>query len=90
MILLMNHMDSTFPESRTKHIVLEPMSYLNVKVLYHLILIAPELDLMFTNEAKEHDLIELLGQYGGMRASMYNGMPIEGARKLKDFMVEFA
>jgi phosphoserine aminotransferase len=36
-------------------------------------------------------LVELKGHQsvGGMRASMYNGMPLEGALKLKDFMLEF-
>jgi phosphoserine aminotransferase len=26
---------------------------------------------------------------GGIRASIYNAMPIEGVEKLRDFMVEF-
>jgi phosphoserine aminotransferase len=27
---------------------------------------------------------------GGVRASMYNAMPVEGARRLASFMIEFA
>jgi phosphoserine aminotransferase len=28
--------------------------------------------------------------FGGMRASLYNGMPLEGARALADFIDDFA
>jgi len=36
-------------------------------------------------------LIELKGHAstGGIRANLYNGMPLEGAKKLADFMKEF-
>jgi phosphoserine aminotransferase len=27
---------------------------------------------------------------GGIRANIYNGMPLEGVKKLRDFMLEFA
>ncbi|MGK0298039.1 MAG: phosphoserine aminotransferase [Gammaproteobacteria bacterium] len=50
-----------------------------------------ELDKIFLSEAKEHDLIELKGHrsVGGMRASIYNGMPMEGIDALVDFMRDF-
>ncbi|MBO6257817.1 MAG: 3-phosphoserine/phosphohydroxythreonine transaminase [Succinivibrio sp.] len=45
----------------------------------------------FLAEAKEHHLIGLKGHkvLGGMRASLYNAMPIEGVQALVDFMKEF-
>ena len=46
----------------------------------------------FLKKASEHDLVELKGHrsVGGMRASIYNAFPIEGARTLAGFMDEFA
>eukprot|EP00743_Colponemidia_sp_Colp-15_P000369 GILK01000426.1.p1 GENE.GILK01000426.1~~GILK01000426.1.p1 ORF type:complete len:381 (-),score=64.89 GILK01000426.1:180-1277(-) len=47
----------------------------------------------FVKQAKErYQLLELKGHrsVGGLRASLYNGMPIEGVEKLTDFMKEFA
>lgn len=51
----------------------------------------PELDKLFCKEAKKHGLLTLEGhrQTGGMRASMYNAFPIEGCRKLAEFMKGF-
>ena len=45
----------------------------------------------FASESKKYDLIGLKGHrsVGGMRASMYNAMPIEGAEALVKFMKEF-
>jgi phosphoserine aminotransferase len=50
-----------------------------------------ELDKIFLSEAREVDLIELKGHrsVGGMRASIYNGMPMEGVDTLVDFMRDF-
>ncbi len=50
-----------------------------------------ELDAKFIKEAAEHGLVELKGHrsVGGMRASIYNAMPIEGVEKLVGFMKEF-
>lgn len=50
-----------------------------------------ELDAAFCKEAEKEGLLALKGHRlaGGMRASMYNGMPIEGAKKLVDFMKAF-
>jgi phosphoserine aminotransferase len=49
------------------------------------------LDEAFLKGAKERGLIQLKGHrsVGGMRASIYNAMPIEGVRALVDFMREF-
>jgi phosphoserine aminotransferase len=52
----------------------------------------PTLDADFLAEAAKHDLVELKGHrsVGGMRASLYNAMPIEGVQALVDYMAEFA
>lgn len=51
----------------------------------------PELDAVFIQEAKKHSLVNLAGHrsIGGMRASIYNAMPIEGVDALIKFMKEF-
>jgi phosphoserine aminotransferase len=51
----------------------------------------PDLDAEFVKEAAEQGLVSLKGHrsVGGMRASMYNAMPIEGVQKLADFMKDF-
>lgn len=45
----------------------------------------------FFKEAKQHGLVELKGHrsVGGCRASIYNAMPEEGVKTLRDFMVDF-
>ena len=50
-----------------------------------------ELDAKFVKEAKEADFENLKGHrtVGGMRASIYNAMPIEGVEKLVEFMKKF-
>ena len=50
-----------------------------------------ELDSLFLKQAEERDLMNLKGHrsLGGMRASIYNAMPIEGAHDLIEFMKEF-
>lgn len=50
-----------------------------------------ELDDKFVKEAKGVGLVTLEGHrsVGGMRASIYNAMPIEGVKKLVDFMKKF-
>ena len=49
------------------------------------------LDEAFLAEAKERGLLGLKGHksVGGMRASLYNAMPIEGVRALVDFLGDF-
>jgi phosphoserine aminotransferase len=49
------------------------------------------LDEPFLAGARERGLVELKGHrtVGGMRASMYNAMPVEGVRRLVEYMREF-
>ncbi|HUN93155.1 MAG TPA: 3-phosphoserine/phosphohydroxythreonine transaminase [Burkholderiaceae bacterium] len=49
------------------------------------------LDEVFLKGAREHGMVQLKGHrsVGGMRASIYNAMPIEGVRRLVDYMREF-
>lgn len=51
----------------------------------------PALDEPFLAGAKERRMLHLKGHrsVGGMRASIYNAMPIEGVRALVDYMREF-
>jgi phosphoserine aminotransferase len=46
----------------------------------------------FLAEAEERNLMQLAGHrsVGGMRASIYNAMPLEGVQALVDFMQDFA
>lgn len=50
-----------------------------------------DLDAKFVKEATENDFVNIKGHrsVGGMRASIYNAMPIEGVEKLVKFMGEF-
>jgi phosphoserine aminotransferase len=50
-----------------------------------------ELTNQFVAEAKKRDLTELKGHrsVGGIRASIYNAMPMSGVEALRDFMEEF-
>ncbi|MFZ0499464.1 MAG: 3-phosphoserine/phosphohydroxythreonine transaminase [Steroidobacteraceae bacterium] len=52
----------------------------------------PELDQTFLTEAKAAGLVSLEGHrsVGGMRASIYNAMPLEGVQALVAFMTDFA
>jgi phosphoserine aminotransferase len=52
----------------------------------------PDLEAEFLTGAAKNDLVELKGHrsVGGMRASLYNAMPIEGVQALVDYMAEFA
>ena len=65
----------------------EDRSYVNIPFVTG----DPELDKKFVAEAKEHGLVNIKGHrtVGGMRASIYNAMPVEGVEKLIDFMKEF-
>lgn len=51
----------------------------------------PQLDARFVAQAGEAGFVNLKGHrsVGGMRASIYNAMPIEGVRKLTEFMEDF-
>ena len=50
-----------------------------------------ELNAKFIKEATEKGFVNLKGHrsVGGMRASIYNAMPVEGVKKLIDFMKKF-
>jgi phosphoserine aminotransferase len=51
----------------------------------------PQLDPVFLREAQARGLVALKGHRvaGGMRASLYNAMPLAGVEALTDFMREF-
>ena len=51
----------------------------------------PALDATFLKGAEERGLVQLKGHrvLGGMRASLYNAMPIEGVQALVDYLTEF-
>ena len=50
-----------------------------------------ELDAKFVSEAKKAGFVNIKGHrsVGGMRASIYNAMPVEGVEKLVEFMKKF-
>lgn len=54
-------------------------------------LVKPELDGLFLEQAEQRGLVSLKGHraVGGMRASIYNAVPLEGVQALVDFMQEF-
>jgi phosphoserine aminotransferase len=45
----------------------------------------------FAKDAKAIGLVDLKGHrsVGGIRASIYNAMPLAGVEKLRDFMLDF-
>ena len=45
---------------------------------------APKLDCEFLKDAEARGMVQLKGHraFGGMRASIYNAMPIEGVKRL--------
>ncbi len=51
----------------------------------------PETDAKFVAEAAKEGLVSIKGHrlVGGMRASIYNAMPVEGVKKLIEFMKKF-
>lgn len=50
-----------------------------------------ELEKQFVENAAEHGLVELKGHrsVGGIRASIYNAMPVQGVEMLRQFMLDF-
>ena len=52
----------------------------------------PEFEKQFLQEAEANHLLNLAGHrsVGGMRASIYNAVPLEGVQALVDFMDDFA
>jgi phosphoserine aminotransferase len=63
-------------------------SHMNVTFL----LPSEELTDKFVKDASKSGMVALKGYrtVGGIRASMYNAMPVEGAKALADFMATFA
>ena len=51
----------------------------------------PDLEPLFVDSARARGMHNLKGHrsLGGMRASIYNAMPLQGVRALRDFMLEF-
>jgi phosphoserine aminotransferase len=51
----------------------------------------PKLDGEFLKGAEARSMVQLKGHraVGGMRASIYNAMPIEGVKRLVEYMREF-
>ena len=71
----------------TNSVVKEYRSIMNVPFVTP----SAELDAKFVKEAKEAGLVSLKGHrlVGGMRASIYNAMPVEGVQALIAFMKKF-
>ena len=68
-------------------VVPKDRSLMNIPFVTH----SDELDAKFVKEATKKGLVNLKGHrsVGGMRASIYNAMPIEGVKALVDFMKTF-
>lgn len=68
-------------------VVPEDRSLMNVPFVTE----SDELNAKFISEASKAGFVNLKGHrsVGGMRASIYNAMPIEGVEKLVEFMAEF-
>ncbi|WP_162062854.1 3-phosphoserine/phosphohydroxythreonine transaminase [Vibrio taketomensis] len=83
--LLYNYIDSS--EFYRNNIHPQNRSRMNVPFQ----LAKPELDELFLEQAKARGLVALKGHrvVGGMRASIYNAMPLEGVQALVEFMREF-
>lgn len=69
------------------HATKDSRSDMNVTFRTH----SEELDKKFVLQAANQGLVNLKGHRltGGMRASIYNAMPIEGVQKLRDFIIQF-
>ena len=83
--MLYDYIDST--PFYTNNVDKECRSIMNVPF------VAPtdELNAKFIKEAEAEGLVSLKGHklVGGMRASIYNAMPVEGVEALIDFMKRF-
>ena len=76
-----------FPDFFTGHADKDSRSLMNITFR----LPSEELEAQFVKEAVARGMVGLKGHrsVGGLRASVYNGMPESGCRDLADFMVEF-
>ena len=74
-------------EFYTNNVAKEDRSLMNVPFISP----SPELDAKFVAEAAQAGLVSIKGHrlVGGMRASIYNAMPVEGVKALVDFMKKF-
>lgn len=83
--MLYDYIDSS--KLFANNVAKEDRSYMNVPFVTG----DPELDKKFVAEAKEAGIVNIKGHrsVGGMRASIYNAMPIEGVEALIDFMKKF-
>ena len=80
---------SVLDESRLFTCPAEPGSRSDMNVTFRSV--SGELDAKFVKEAAEAGFTNLKGHrnVGGMRASIYNAMPVEGVERLADFIREF-
>ncbi|EKT58423.1 3-phosphoserine/phosphohydroxythreonine transaminase [Providencia sneebia] len=83
--LLYNAIDNS--EFYINRVAVENRSWMNVPFQMQ----NPALDEKFLEEAKARGLLSLKGHRvsGGMRASIYNAMPLAGVQALVDFMADF-
>jgi phosphoserine aminotransferase len=83
--LLYSYMDAT--DFYNSPVAMENRSRMNVPFT----LKDAALDEAFLKGAKERGLVQLKGHrsVGGMRASIYNAMPVEGVQALVDYMKDF-
>lgn len=83
--LLYDYFDAT--EFYTTPVEREFRSRMNVPFRLH----DTALDEAFLNAAQQHGMLQLKGHrsVGGMRASIYNAMPVEGVQALVGFLKEF-
>ena len=75
--------------SRLFHGTADPASRSRMNVTF--VTDSPDRDAEFVKQAAAHGLVNLKGHrlVGGIRASIYNAMPIEGVKALVEFMKEF-
>jgi len=83
--LLYDYLDTT--DFYSTHVVPKDRSMMNVTFRTA----SDELDAKFVSESKAAGMANLKGhkQVGGLRASIYNAMPLEGVEYLIDFMKKF-
>jgi phosphoserine aminotransferase len=77
-----------FPQFYLGHARRQDRSLMNVTFRFG----KPEVEKQFLKSASEHGMDGLAGHrsVGGIRASIYNAMPVEGVRALAEFMADFA
>lgn len=83
--MLYDYIDSS--DFYTNNVAAEDRSIMNVPFVSP----SPELDAKFVSEAGKAGLVSIKGHrlVGGMRASIYNAMPVEGVKALIEFMKKF-